>query len=91
MKCFTLIWQRTDKIKRQAILDVLDGLPLAANWFAATGAIFIASENTAQDLFEAIHEKLPDLGFIIIPTDIESVWGWESDNVWNFIRDPRAP
>jgi hypothetical protein len=87
-----LVWHpivEKARIDRRSILDVLDTIPDVKNWRAHVGAILIASDSTAENLFRKIHEKLPTLIFLIAPIEIEEVFGWTDQDTWEFISEPK--
>jgi hypothetical protein len=90
MNCYIFTWDRYKDVGRQHILDFFDTLPEIKDWLATTGAILIISDAlTAQAIYLKVHEKFPTLGFLITPTNIDYMWGFSSENTWDFIRKAR--
>lgn len=91
MTVYVFVWSPTmagnAPIDRQNILDFLNTLPNeeVPIWRASTGAIFIASNSTAKEISEKVHEKFPGLHFIIAPIQIGNIWGWTDKGTWEFI------
>lgn len=101
MRCFVLSWHpfyeggkgkeaRSGKpVVRQDILDTIDKIDEVANWRASTGSIFIASDSSARVIAKKLRELMPLLTFVLLPIDIENVWGWTDKETWEFIQNPR--
>jgi hypothetical protein len=85
MKCYMMSYMG----ERQPILDAIEKVPEIVNWQAGGGAIFMVSEKNTEWLTEVIHEKLPDLTFVICPTNIGQMQGYLPKVVWEFIQRPR--
>jgi hypothetical protein len=77
-------------VNRQQILDQLDKIPEVMNWRASTGAIFIASESSANDLSTKIHAALPTLIFVLSQINHHTTQGYSDKETWEFIIQPRG-
>jgi hypothetical protein len=86
MKCYAVIWTGPE---RQKMIDALDKIPEILNWRAASGAIFIVSEQNEDWLAEKIHKEFPSIIFMVAPVKSVDVQGYQDKTTWEFIQNPR--
>ena len=91
-KCYTMAWMSPEgKVSRDDVLGKLDTIAEIVNWRASDGAIFIVSEvEKAQPIADKIHDLIPEINFVLVPTSISSVWGWAEHDTWAFLRKREA-
>jgi hypothetical protein len=90
MMTWLSIYEGGGTVKRQDILDFLDSIPSIVNWRASTGAIFIVSNESARQLADRIHEKLPKLHFVLAPIVGFQCQGFAEKGTWDFINHPKS-
>jgi hypothetical protein len=76
-------------VDRQMILDTLDKMPEILNWRASIGAIFLVSNQSSMVLSRALHLRIPDLLYVILPVG-KGADGWADKDTWTFINDPKS-
>lgn len=77
---------------RQELLDALDTIHSIKNWRAASGAIFIVTEESvaSSSLSQQIHKAIPSLQkFIIARIDGTQSQGLSDKETWNFLNNPK--
>lgn len=93
LKPYLLVFHPSTQ-SRQEILNFLDTRSEVLNWFAwGDTGIFLISEESAYLLSNIIHEKFPNIIFVItlLPTgNYLTVNGWLFKNNWDFINDPKS-
>lgn len=86
LRCFALIWKETD---RQAMLDFLDQVPEIVNWRTISGSVIIVSARDEDWLATKIHQKYPELTFIVAPLRLSEIQGMQPKETWDFIEKPK--
>jgi hypothetical protein len=88
MNSYVLIFDHS-VVPRQQMLQYIDTLPFIRNWRASTGAIFLASEWQPHQIYAPIHERFPNLHFVVSKVDRFTTQGWTDQETWDFLNNPK--
>lgn len=94
MKSYMITWLSSLEgggiVNRQTLINAIDSIDIVHNWRASTGAIFVSSPHTAEEISRRIRRSLPKLAFVVAQIDLGNIHGWTDKDSWNFIQHPKA-
>jgi hypothetical protein len=88
MKCYAVI-SASPAEEREKLLEVIDKLPEIVNWRTASGAIFVVSEKSENWISNKIHAVFPSLIFLVTLIDVEQSQGYQDEETWKFMQNPK--
>jgi hypothetical protein len=89
--CIVMVWTPAPAyaglpVDRSQVLSGLDKLRDVKSWRASTGAIFILTDTTLNDLTFQIQKMIPGIFFMLIPYYSGSANGWTDPATWAFVN-----
>ena len=85
MTTYLLVFNPIDD-GRDAVLDLLDGMPEVADWHASMNhAVVLVSSATATQLTERVRDRFPGVNFVVTPLDADAANGILPRATWNFL------
>lgn len=90
---FIVVWDNVSKegVPVTTFREFIDTIPEIINWRQVLGILIIASDEDETWIANKVHEKFPQLTFVVSRVQQYNVNGWADQQTWDHLNFPGPP